>query len=834
MLVFDKNFIFIVKEKIMKTRFIVFVALLLMLFSFSVQAKNPELVFDLNESTHEMSPILYGLFFEDINYAADGGLYAELVYNRSFEFREPMYNWLKVGKGNAVISNVKPLNENNPQYVTLSVKGVDDTVGLSNTGFGGIVLEKGDKYKFSVYLRGHDSFEGHVLVTLQSANGEVLGSAKISKLSGDWKKYKATIKAKKDAKNAKIAVVVNGKGSIDVDMVSLFPAKTWKNQENGMRRDIVEKLAEMKPSFMRFPGGCIVEGKGLANAYRWKDTIGDVAERKINWNRWDDWKESGMYYQSYGLGFYEYFRLCDDIGAEPVPIINCGLGCQFQGGEPVPMDELGPWVQDALDLIEYANGPADSEWGSKRVKAGHKKPFNLKYLGVGNEQWGQIYFDRYIKFYDAIKAKYPDIVIVTTSGPSPDDNNFKFAWDKFKTVPAEIVDEHYYRSPSWFFENNKRYDSYDRNGPKVFAGEYAAHNTDRANDLYAALSEASFLTGIERNSDIVLMAAYAPLFAKVGSTQWAPDLIWFDNSDVYGSPSYYVQKLFNLYKGTSYVPSALDTTKVEITPRGRVGLGSWVTGVEFKDVKVTQGSKVLFELEDMSDITSISGDWSVENGVVTQSDARAEGTLCYAGDYSWSDYTMSLKARKISGNEGFIIPFRCNETGVALQWNLGGWGNALHGIQSVETLASNSIVTEVKGSIETGRWYDIEIQIKGTRVICKLDGKVIHDVDIPVPSKESLFASVTMDEKKGYAYIKVINASTSPVTIDMNVAGMEKYSSKAKAIVLTSDKVTDTNTIENPENVSTKDTLVDVSSGVTFEPNSLTVIKLKKKGFLFF
>jgi alpha-L-arabinofuranosidase len=350
---------------------------------------------------------------------------------------------------------------------------------------------------------------------------------------------------------------------LDLDVVSLFPENTWKHRRNGLRADLVQRLADLHPAFMRFPGGCIVEGMDLPNRYQWKDTIGDIAERPENWNRWQDAMGDAtapQYYQTYGLGFFEYFQLCEDLGAEPVPILNCGMACQYESKQLVPLDQLGPFVQDALDLIEFANGPVTSPWGARRAAMGHPEPFHLKIVGVGNEQWGEQYFERYTIVQAALKAKHPEIQFVTGAGPGVDDGFWKLAWDKFMNgTPADIIDEHYYRPPQWFLENATRYDAQERRGPKVFAGEFAAHDGPQHRPtLRAAVAEAAFMTGLLRNSDLVAMSSYAPLFAKAGASQWAPDLIWFDNTRVYGTPSYYVQALYSRNRPDVILPVAID------------------------------------------------------------------------------------------------------------------------------------------------------------------------------------------------------------------------------------------------------------------------------------
>jgi alpha-N-arabinofuranosidase len=512
-----------------------------------------------------VSPVMHGVFFEDINYSADGGLYAELVQNRSFEHKDQLYSWSIVnheGTGQATIETTKPLNPKNTHYLRLQVPNSGKGFGVANSGFDGIAVKKGENYLFSVHARG--DLKGPLLVRLEDEKGQSLGECQLKEISSDWKQLTGSIQSSETAANAKLVVLAMGNGEVDLDMISLFPENTWNKRRNGLRADLVKMLADLHPGFMRFPGGCIVEGKDLANAYRWKDTIGDVAERPENWNRWQSAIKTAAapeYYQTYGLGFFEYFQLCEDIGAEPVPILNCGMSCQFQDAQLVPLDKLGPYVQDALDLVEFANGPTTSTWGAKRAAMGHPEPFHLRYMGVGNEQWGDQYFERYPIFYKALKEKYPDIKLITTAGPGVDGGEYarwKLAWDKFKTLPADIVDEHYYRPPQWFLDKSNRYDGYDRKGPKVFAGEFAAHDKNRRNNLKAALAEAAFMTGLLRDADVVVMASYAPLFAKENRVQWWPNLIWFDNTQVYGTPSYYVQMMYGRNLPDVVLPSSIE------------------------------------------------------------------------------------------------------------------------------------------------------------------------------------------------------------------------------------------------------------------------------------
>lgn len=525
-----------------------------------------------------ISPTMYGIFFEDINFAGDGGMYPELISNRSFEFREPMLDWKWELRGGAFgslrLMDNGGLNPNNPHYLRIQVETAGGGYGVTNEGFRGVGVEKGKTYDFSLYARSVDGKPVAVQALVEGATGgKAYGSAKVEGFTKEWKKFSAPVTVSATDAKARFVLLVQGLGTLDVDMISLFPRETFQQRPGGLRADLAQKLKELKPGFMRFPGGCIVEGNQLDNRYRWKETIGDLAERKLNWNRWNDWGKVPDYYQSYGLGFYEFFQLCEDIGAEPLPIVNCGMSCQFEGKELVPLDQLGPYIQDMLDLIEFANGPATSTWGAKRAAMGHPAPFNMKMLGVGNEQWSEQYFKRYAIFYKELKAKHPEIKLVTGSGPDPSGDKFDFAWSYFKKNPTDLVDEHFYRPPQWFFDNAHRYDTYDRNGAKVFAGEYAAHTggtgavnaqgpgTARRNTLEAALAEAAFLTHVERNADVVQMASYAPLLANIEVTQWAPDLIWFDHFHSFGTPSYYVQQLFSVNKGTRVLPLTIEGQK---------------------------------------------------------------------------------------------------------------------------------------------------------------------------------------------------------------------------------------------------------------------------------
>jgi alpha-L-arabinofuranosidase len=531
-----------------------------------------------------IQPTMWGIFFEDINFAADGGLYAELVKNRSFEFDVPLMGWTEVNSnrfavgsnaGKAMIIN-RGTGYANPRFARVGVLK-DTGYALTNEGFRGMGVTKNNSYTFTMLASQLDG-NTSVRVQLIDSKGSVVGQAQVKPDSKDWKKYTAKITSSATDPKAKLSLVFEGKGVLDLDMVSLFPTETWKDRPNGLRKDLVQLLADLKPGFVRFPGGCIVEGRDLAQRYQWKKTVGKPEDRELIINRWNTefaHRPAPDYFQSYGLGFYEYFELAEDIGASPLPILSCGLACQFNTAEVVPMEDLDPYVQDALDLIEFANGDGTTKWGALRAAMGHPASFNMTMIGVGNEQWGPQYIERYKVFAKAIKAKYPNIKIVSGTGPSPDGELFDFAAKELKTLNAEIVDEHYYAKPDWFFRNATRYDSYDRKGYKIFAGEYAAQslntvNPDNKNNWICALSEAAFMTGLERNAEVVHMCSYAPLLAHAEAWQWTPDLIWFDNLHSYATPNYYVQQLYSTNKGTDVL--TITSGKEKVVPTGQDGL----------------------------------------------------------------------------------------------------------------------------------------------------------------------------------------------------------------------------------------------------------------------
>jgi alpha-L-arabinofuranosidase len=534
-----------------------------------------------DEPGAHISPTMWGVFFEDINFGADGGLYAELVKNRSFEFPDPLMGWTTVSQagasGTVEVRDADPFNQASPHYIRVRVVNAGAGFGVANEDFRGMGIHKGADYRFSTEVRVVEGGPVKLRLELVGQDGRSLATGVLGGLGGSWRRQTAMLHAEATDAKAHLKVLVESHGTVDLDMISLFPKDTSKHRPNGLRADLVQMLADLKPGFLLFPGGCIVEGRRLPLRYQWKTTLGAPEDRKLIINRWNDefkHRPTPDYYQSFGLGFFEFFQLCEDIGAEPLPILNCGMACQFNSGELAPLDQLAPYIQDALDLIEFANGPATSQWGARRAAMGHPQPFHLKMLGVGNEQWGPQYFERYERFAGSLKAQYPEIKLISGAGPNPAGARFALAWSRLRELKADIVDEHCYNLPEWFLNNADRYDRYPRTGPKVFMGEYAAQSVktvspENRNNWECALAEAAYMTGLERNADVVVMASYAPLFAQVDAWQWTPDLIWFDNLWVYGTPSYYVQQLFSLNRGDVVLPTQITGTPFTADRRPR-------------------------------------------------------------------------------------------------------------------------------------------------------------------------------------------------------------------------------------------------------------------------
>jgi alpha-L-arabinofuranosidase len=768
----------------------------------NLAAEPARITIQAGKPAHQVPSTLWGIFFEDINLSTDGGIYPELVRNRSFEDGEQPESWklLSSGKAQMDIDSSRPLNPMNRR--SLRVKA-DGPASLANEGYYGMSIVQGARYHFKAALRAEDGQAGALVVRIV-AGGRDLARGEITGLGADWKYHSLQLTAAaSDPKASLLIELPPAKGAVYLDMVSLLPEAT----SNGLRPDLAEAMAGLKPSFFRFPGGCWVEGDNLSRMYNWKKTVGSVDVRIPLHNIWG-------YEATHGIGYHEYLQMAEDLGAEPLFCINVGMSHR----ENTPMDLMGQWVQDALDAIEYANGPTNSVWGGLRARNGHPAPFNLKYLEIGNENGGPGYNERWPLFVEAVKAKHPEVKLIA--------NHWMGGHPK-KPMP-EIVDEHYYDRPEWFMQHTGKYDSYDRNGPKIFVGEYAVTRNTGLGNLRGAIGEAAFMTGLERNSDVVIMAAYAPLFCNANHKRWPVNLINFDSARWYGIPSYHVQKLFSEHRGTVVLPTSVQAEmQDEPLPSGQIGLGTWATSAEFKDVKVTAPDGSTLLASDFSENSSGwkklgGGRWTVQEGALRQTSDR-EFVRALAGDRSWREYTLQLKARKISGREGFLVLFHVGDDEARTWWNLGGWGNVRHGIEFGSTYDAKP------GRIETGRWYDIKVQVNGTAVKCWLDGELAHDVNLPRAKAKTLFASATHDSPTGEIIVKVVNSSASSTTTELDLDGAPNLGPTAKAIVLTSGDPKDENTLEAPFKVAPKQASVSIPGprfAHTFPGNSLTILRI--------
>ena len=750
----------------------------------------------VDQPTVRVSPSLYGVFFEEINHAGDGGLYAELVRNRGFEDAETPIHWDPVGGSTMSVAR------HDDRKQVLKIAGASGT-GMENLGYWGISVKALETYKLCYRANGGTT-GAKLVATIIGGSGDTLCHTPVQLPQGDAS-GEVLLRPLRTDHRAKLRLSFTSKSSgVEFDMISLFPEKTWKNRKNGLRPDLASMLVGLRPAFLRFPGGCWVEGDTMATALRWKQTIGPMEKRRTQANLWN-------YQSTNGLGFHEYLQMCEDLKAEPLFVINCGMSHR----DVVPMDQMDEFVQDALDAIEYANGPTTTKWGRQRALNGHPKPYNLVYLEIGNENGGPAYAERYPMFVRAIKSKYPEIRLIAN------------VWGGVPTsAPVDIIDEHYYSTPEFFVRNSVKYDSYDRKGPKVYVGEYAVTQGGGSGNLKAALGEAAFMTGMERNSDVVVMSSYAPLFANVNDKAWNPDLIYFDNHRVCGTPSYYVQQLFSANRPDSIVRHNLTGVKKSLAkfPSGGIGVGTWSTQAEFKDIKVTQGSTTLFESSDGRQLSTESGDWNVIDGAYRQTQ-NIEGARTWAGDESWHSYTLTCRARRLSGSEGFLVTVGRKDDRNFLWWNIGGWGNTQSAIEHSKDGAKSPIGQPVRGSVETGRWYDIKVEYTPGRLVCSLDGKVMFDEAFPT---ETPLYVVSGKRDDGEVIIKVVNVSDSPQPVRIRIPNALMEGSLQ---TLTSLRPTDENTLDEPRKVVPKGTKIRFTNGTAnhvFPPHSLTILRVRQ------
>ena len=788
---------------------------------------------DANQRGPKISPTHYGIFFEDINHAADGGLYAELIRNRSFEdgprYGAPadMQGWKPYSYNGSTIDarlvqpskKVKLLNSAQQNALELTINATSaNAVRLENEGFWGINAVQGRTYKLSLWLKGN--YKGTIKARLFNSKNlyaEATVAADGIKQE-EWTKYSAELTADCNDPKATFALVFDGKGTLQLDVVSLFPP-TWKNRENGLRPDLAQMLYEMRPKFMRFPGGCFVEGQiSPENAFRWERTIGPIEERPGHWNvNWG-------YRTTDGIGFHEYLQMAEDLGAKPLYVVNVGI---WHGGQ-TPLDSLQPWIDETLVALEYANGDVTTKYGAMRAKNGHPAPFNIEYLEIGNEnnqpdprQQSDHYYDRFKLFKEQILKKYPKMHLIGNVAAWGTDTP---TWDSKESV--ELLDEHYYRNPAWFADNFHKYDTYDRRGPKIYVGEYAV--TDGFGDLgnmNAALGEAVYMMGMENNSDIVPLNSYAPIFVNENDARWRPDMIRFNSSRVMGTPSYYVQMLMPRNVGTQVVkvsqtnPYEGAAFRKPVTPqKSRVGYATWGTKASYTHMD---------PLPKTGKPEYVFGDWQLSNDVLSQTSLREQCiALCTAevGDH----YTVKCRARKDDGREGFIIVFNYVDPQHYCWVNFGGWGNTQHGLEQISGSGKSQTATK-RGRVEAGRWYDVTLTVSGDSVKAWLDKDLVFDTVLKHDTSTGVFSSATIDDQTGELIVKVVNSQAEGTTARLNISNFNVRS--AKLIQLRANTGYDENTLLQPTNISpTEHELSPECNTVEVElpAYSLNIIRIKK------
>ncbi len=779
---------------------------------------------DAAQKGKAVSPMLYGIFYEDINHAADGGLYAELVRNRSFEDNSESADHWKT-KGGATLQLTGKGLLNTAQSKALEVTFNGDGDAFYNEGYWGIPAVQGRTYRLSFWAKGKlkgklKAFIGCGCGRMEFAQAEFEGK----QFSGKWTKYEATMTCNTNHPKAMLWFSATGKGTLTFDVVSLMPP-TFNNRENGMRPELASMLYDLHPKFFRFPGGCFVEGQQSPdNAFRWERTIGPVEERpgheNVNWG----------YRTTDGLGYHEYLQLSEDLGAKPLYVVNVGI---WHGGF-TPVDSLQPWIDETLNALEYANGPVTSKYGALRAKNGHPAPFNIEYLEIGNEnnqpnarEQSDNYYKRFQLFRDAVLAKYPGMHIIGNVAAWGTDDP---TWDSKEKV--ELLDEHYYRTPAWFADNFHKYDTYDRQGPSIYVGEYAVtQGFGKVGNLNAALGEAVYMMGLENNSDIVKMASYAPIFANINETRWRPDMIQFDATRSLGTPSYYVQRLMADNVGTRimtvkqdnpYTPSA---DEVKLKPATcTVGVGTWATQASFEEQGLTLQEGAATKAIDKKDI---KGQWLTEGNTVKQT-SMEQGAIHLSSQMFTSDeYTYKVRARKDKGDEGFILVFNYVDADNYCWLNIGGWGNRQHGLEQVVDGGKAQIAT-TSGHVEDGRWYDVELHVKGDSVYASLDGKQIFAEKLKGSTFAGFFSSATYDEPTGEYIVKIVNTAATATTARINLKNHK--SSEARVVRLTGNKGTAENTIEQPTLVVPAEQKLSADAdGVTLDvpANSLNIVRIK-------
>lgn len=809
----------------------------------AVHAQTATLDIDASQKGIDMSPTLYGLFYEEINHAGEGGLYAELIRNRSFEEMDQgvrprrfdngrgerfgraadprlMPGWSAVNGATMDVLTEGLLNDVQQRALKLTVTTASksEPSGVSNAGFWGISAVKGERYTLSFWAKADEKVKVNFTTGLKDGDTWCAKKLFAKSIDTSWKKYTIKLKAKSNADEAQFQLLLNKPATVCLDMVSLFPP-TWKGRENGCRRDLAEKLAALHPRFMRFPGGCFVEGMSRETAYEWKRTIGPVEERPGHMNA--NWG----YLCTDGMGYHEYLQLAEDLGAEPLYVVNVGI---WHGGFQ-PYDKIDEYIQNALDAIEYANGDASTEWGAKRIANGHKEPFGLRLIEIGNENYqddpnaqSDHYAERYAQFYKSIKEKYPYVQLI---------GNVESWGTDFPTWrndnPVDLLDEHFYRNPSWFAANYHRYDNYDRMGAKIYAGEYAVTSDCGEGNLKAALGEAVFMMGMENNSDVVAMASYAPIFVNVHDRHWMPDMIRFDAAESWASPSYYVQQMMAENVGTQIVGSTLTQTHQPKPTKFQVGLASWNTSVEYKDLVVTdeKGTVLLNDvLDNLSGWATKSGQWNAKEGVMTQSEIQENCVAICNRVMESANYDVTVKARKTGGDEGFLLIFDYTGERTYRWFNVAGWNNTQHAVEEIFNGGKTQPVTS-RGHIEDGRWYTLKVEVRGEKIATFIDGEKVSEYTITTPD---IFYANAETDADGSLIVKIVNFGDEDAPVKINLSNV---SDNAYSVTTLKGAALDENTKEEPLKVvpvtATYSTPFGASSTFSAPGNSLSIIRIK-------
>jgi alpha-L-arabinofuranosidase len=775
-----------------------------------------------------VSSNLFGIFFEEINSAGDGGLYGELDLNRSFEdATNSIPGWTLVTNGSASgemsLDTSMPLSATNVQALKLTKLAGTGGIGAINGGYWGIPVTAGATYNLAFYARAASGFSGFLTAALQSSGGAVYAQDSVVVPSANWQFFSFSLVPNQTDPAAELLMEIAQNGSVYLDFVSLFPAQTFNNRTNGLRPDLANMLANLKPSFVRFPGGSWIDGNSIADAYHWEPTVGNPVNRVPRYDLWG-------YMVDNGLGYHEYLQMCEDIGALPLFAVNCGMDVSQNA---VPTNQLGPWVQEAVHAVSYATDPTNTAWGAQRAANGHPAPFNLQLMEIGNENNGAAYNANYGLFYAAVKSNYPFMRLIANSqGTIP------------TSAPVEIVDEHYYSDQATFFSYAAKYDSYSRAGPRIFVGEYAVTSGSGTGNLAGALGEAAFMTGMERNSDLVEMASYAPLFANLSNADWNPDLIYFNGTQVYGTPSYYVQQMFSLNRGNVVLPTGLtvQTNAATSLVQGGIGVGSWNTSVQYSNIVVTSNGITLYQSDFVHSGTNgwsvYNGTWSASSGLYQQT---AITTDCYSttGNTNWANYTLSLQARKTGGSEGFLILFNVLDDNDWTWWNIGGWNNTLDGIEQTVN-GSKTAYAQVSQSIAENTWYYIRIVVTGARAQCYLGTNaaqaatnLVQDVTIPAVNSGGFAVSSTYASAAGQIIVKAVNAYNTPMAATFDITGANSIAPNATVIQLTSGSSADENSIAAPTHVyPVTNSISNASShfSLTLPANSLSILRLNAGG----